>query len=70
MGNDFEQCLVRVDARTAKLEGDRLHVLAIQHPSDCFRHILHIGGLQSRETAPEHRIDWKLTEEFEDGGQK
>ena len=34
------------------------------------RHIFHIDRLQSRPAASEHRIDWKLVEELEDGREK
>lgn len=35
-----------------------------------FRYIVHIGRLQSRQAAAEHRIDRKLAEELEDRGEK
>ena len=34
------------------------------------RNIFHIGRLQSGPAAAEHRIDWKLAEELEDGSKK
>ena len=34
------------------------------------RNIFHIGRLQSGPAAAEHRIDWKLAKELEDGGEK
>jgi hypothetical protein len=37
---------------------------------DRFRNIFHIGRLQSGAAAAEHRIDWKLAKELEDGGEK
>jgi hypothetical protein len=42
----------------------------LQRPCDRLRHIFHIGRLQSRQAAAEHRIDWKSAEELEDGGEK
>jgi hypothetical protein len=37
--------------------------------SNRLRNIFHIGRLQSGLAAAEHRIDWKLAEELEDGGE-
>jgi hypothetical protein len=42
----------------------------LQRPCDRLRHIFHIGRLQPRHTTAEHRIDWKLLEVLEDGGEK
>ena len=42
----------------------------LQRPCDSLRHIFHINRLQSRPAASEHRIDWKLVEELEDGREK
>jgi hypothetical protein len=62
------------DARAAKLEHPRM-CLGSPHDSsncfrNCFRNIFHISRMQSGPAAAEHRIDWKLSEEFNDGGEK
>ena len=70
MRNGSEKLLVRVEARAAELE-DCQGCLASPHDSsDRFRNIFHIGRLQSGPAAAEHRIDWKLAKELEDGGEK
>jgi hypothetical protein len=43
---------------------------SLQRPYDRLRHIFHIGRLQSRQAAAEHRIDWKSAEELDDGREK
>jgi hypothetical protein len=68
--NGSEKFLVRVDARTATLIRDRTRFSPLQLPCDRVRHIFHIGRLQSRQAAAEHRIDWKPAEELEDSSEK
>jgi hypothetical protein len=38
--------------------------------SNRFRNIFYIDRLQPGQAAAEHRIDWKLADEFEDTGEK
>ena len=38
--------------------------------SNRFRNVFRIGRLQSGPAAAEHRIDWKLAKELEDGGEE
>src|SRR3981189_1630525 len=65
-----EKLLVRVDARAAELEDHRMRLGSAHDSSNCFRNIFHIGRLQSGPAPVEHRIDWKLAKELEDGGEK
>ena len=68
--NCSEKLLVRVDARAAEFEDYRIRLDSPHDSSNRFRHIFHIGRLQSGSAAAEHRIDWKLAKELEDGGEK
>src|SRR5260370_9223528 len=70
MRNGSEKLLVRVDARAAELEDYRMRLGSPHDSSNRFRNIFHIGRLQSGSAAAEHRIDWKLAKELEDGGEK
>src|SRR5258708_16030882 len=70
MRNGSEKLLVRVDARAAELEDYRTRLGSPHDSSNRFRNIFHIGRLQSGSAAAEHRIDWKLAKELEDGGEK
>src|SRR3979409_1747269 len=70
MRNGSEKLLVRVDARAAELEDHRSRLASPDDSSNRFRNIFHIGRLQSGSAAAEHRIDWKLAKELEDGGEK
>src|ERR1700716_812414 len=70
MCNCSEKLLVRVDARAAELEDCRMRLCSPYDSSNRFRNIFHIGRLQSGPAAAEHRIDWKLAKEIEDGGEK
>ena len=67
--NDSEKFFVRVDA-TAALIRDCVPSRSLQRSCDRLGYIFHIDRLQSRQTAAEHRVDWKLAEELEDGGEK
>src|SRR3979409_1198997 len=69
MRNGSEKLLVRVDARAAELEDHRSRLASPHDSSNRFRNIFHIGRLQSGSAAAEHRIDWKLAKELEDGGE-
>src|SRR5260370_30537198 len=70
MRNGSEKLLVRVDARAAELEDYRMRLGSPHDSSNGFRNIFHIGRLQSGSAAAEHRIDWKLAKELEDGDEK
>src|ERR1700693_2953855 len=70
MRNGSEKLLVGVDARPAELEDYRMRLGSPHDSSNRFRNIFHIGRLQSGPAAAEHRIDWKLAKELEDGGKK
>ena len=70
MRNGSEKLLVRVDARAAELEDCRMRLCSPYDSSNRFRNIFHIGRLQSGPAAAEHRIDWKLAEQPEDGSEK
>ncbi len=70
MRNGSEKLLVRVDARAAELEDYRMRLGSPHDSSNRFRNIFHIGRLQSGSAVAEHRIDWKLAKELEDGGEK
>jgi hypothetical protein len=70
MRNGSEKLLVRVDARAAELEDCRMRRGSPHDSSNRFRNIFHIGRLQSGSPAAEHRIDWKLAKELEDGSEK
>src|SRR5690242_14083647 len=67
-GNGFEQLFVGVDPRATALKCDRMFFRPLQYPCDRLRHIFHIGGLQSGETAAEHWVDWKPFQERNDSG--
>jgi hypothetical protein len=47
-----------------------LRLGSLDEPNNRLRNILHIGRLQSGQAAAEHRIDWKLAEQPEDGREK
>ena len=68
--DDSDKFLVRVDARATALEDPRLRLGSLDEPNNRLRNILHIGRLQSGQAAAEHRIDWKLAEQPEDGREK
>ena len=68
--NDSKDFLVRVDARTAALIGDRTRFRPLKHSGDRFRYIFHIGWLQPRQPAAEHWVDWKPAKELEDDAKK
>src|SRR4030088_2047784 len=68
--NGPKKLLIRVDARAAELEDRRRRLRSLHGPANRLRNILHIGRLQSGQTAAEHRIGWKLAEELEDGSEK
>jgi hypothetical protein len=68
--NGSEKLLVRVDSRAAELEDYRMCLGSPHDSSNRLRNILHVGRLQSGPAAAEHRIDWKLAEELEDGSEK
>ena len=68
--NGSEKFLVRVDARAAELEAYRRRLGSPHDPSNRFRNIFDIDRLQSGPAAAEHRVDWKLAKELEDGGEK
>ena len=70
MRNASEKLLVRVDARAAELEDCRMRLCLPHDTGNRFRNIFDIGRLQSGPAAGEHRIDWKLAKELEDGGEK
>src|SRR6266850_1639415 len=70
MCNCSEKLLVRVDERAAELEDCRMRLCSPYDSSNGFRNIFHISRLQSGPAAAEHRIDWKLAKELEDGGEK
>ena len=70
MRNGSEKLLVRVDTWAAELEDYRMRLRSSHDSSNCFGNIFHIGRLQSGPAAAEHRIDWKLAKELEDGGEK
>jgi hypothetical protein len=68
--NGSEKLLVRVDARAAELEDFRMCLGSPHDSSNRFRNVVRIGRLQSGPAAAEHRIDWKLAKELEDGCEK
>src|SRR5713101_1878945 len=70
MRNGSEKLLVRVDARATELEGYRMRFGSPHDLSNRFRNIFHIGRLQPGSAVAEHRIDWKLAKELEDGSEK
>src|ERR1700716_3769692 len=70
MCNCSEKLLVRVDARAAELEDCRMRLCSPYDSANRLCNIFHIGRLQSGPAAAEHRIDWKLAKELEDGGEK
>src|SRR5258705_12861126 len=70
MRNGSEKLIVRVDARAAELEDYRTRLGSPHESSNGFRNVFHIGRLQSGSATAEHRIDWKLAKELEDGGEK
>ena len=47
-----------------------MRLRSLDDSNNRFRNIFHIGRLQSGSAAAEHRIDWKLAKELEDGGEK
>lgn len=68
--NRSEKFLVRADAWAAELEDYRMRFGSPHDSSNRVRNIFHIDRLQSGPAAAEHRIDWKLAKELEDGGEK
>ncbi len=70
MRDRSQQLLVRIDGWATELK-DRWLALGSRHdPGNRFRNVFHIDRLQSGPAAAEHRIDWKLTKELEDGAEK
>ena len=70
MPNSSEKFSIRVDARTAELEDCWMDLGSAHKSSNRGGNIFHIDRLQSHRAAAEHRIDRKLAQEPEDGGQK
>ncbi len=70
MRNGSEKLLVRVDARAAEFEYYRMRLGSLHDSSNRSRNVFHIGWLQSGPAAAEHRIDWKLPKQLEDGCEK
>lgn len=68
--NGSEQLSVRADARAAELEDCRMPFGSPNKLDNRFRDIFYIDRLQPGQAAAEHRIDWKLPKELEDGGEK
>src|SRR5215467_4379942 len=70
MPNSSEKFRIRVNARAAELEDCRSRLGSRKKLSNRFRNIFYIDRLQPGQAAAEHRIDWKLAEEFEGDGEK